>query len=124
MRRRLNDHFIRGLAGHIAAKQHGITFMTTDALIAEYLEDTLVCTWDVDDVIFVAEEHDIADFYPNDARQVLLLSERDMDASLGINWDMLWIYMQEYLGGRSERDERLAKDGTNSTSANAQAEGQ
>ena len=121
MRRRLNDHFIRGLAGHLAAKQHGITFMTTDALIAEYLEDTMVCTWDVDDVLFVAEEHDITEFYPNDARQVLLIAERDMDAGLGINWDMLWIYTQDYL---CKRDERLAKDQTKVTSENPQTEGQ
>lgn len=121
MRRRLNDHFIRGLAGHLAAKQHGITFMTTDALIAEYLEGTMVCTWDVDDVMFVAEEHNIADFYTNDARQVLLIAERDMDASQGINWDMLWVYMQKYL---SEGDERPAKDQTNSTSQTGESEGQ
>ena len=115
MEPQLNRHLIKDLATYLTGRQSGITLLATESVLTEYFADDLVITWNVDDVIHVANEHDIYDFYVDDAQQVLLLAEQKMDAGLGINWDMLWIYTQEYL---ERRDEGHPVNQTESTSAN------
>ena len=122
MAQRLNDHLIKDLTICLAGKGAGITMLTIDAILAEYFENDLVIMWSVEDIQHVAEEHDITYLYVEDYRRILLLAEQKMDAGLGINWDMLWIYMQEYIEGQRP-DEQHPQDQTESTSAIPQPEG-
>ena len=121
MQARLNDHLIRWLTKHITGKVSGITYLTIEASVAEYFSDCVMVSWDVNDVEFVAHSLGVTDFYVSDSVEVLRRIEKNMNAELGVNWDVIRMEVQEYL---AERDEGLAKDRTKVTSGNAQSEGQ
>ena len=123
MAQRLNDHLTRMLTAHLAHRLRHPTLDKIDAALSDYFSDCLVITWNIDDVQHVAETHDITHLYANDYRQILLLAEQQINAELGINWDMLWIHMQDYLNGQRP-DEGHPQDVPNATSANPQTEGQ
>jgi len=69
-------------------------------ILRQYWDDKIALTWSIEDVHNVANEHDLA--LTNDEAWEILRSVLDgHDASLGVCWDTLWIYLQESGLGRA-----------------------
>jgi hypothetical protein len=53
-------------------------------------------TWETDDVLWVAENNDIT-LTTEQADEILMLLYNKHDANLGINWDVIYYTIENYL---------------------------
>ena len=61
----------------------------------DQLPDTISITWTIADVKSLDES-----LTDDECRQVLAIAEKNHDASIGINWDVLETYIDEVAGER------------------------
>ena len=59
--------------------------------------DEITIKWCVDDVIMLAEQKGYAVPTLEQAREVLSLAKQNHDASVGISWDVLEVYLEEVI---------------------------
>ena len=59
--------------------------------------DEITIKWCVDDVVMLAEQKGYAVPTLEQAREVLSLAKQNHDASVGISWDVLEVYLDEVL---------------------------
>ena len=62
------------------------------------LPDEITITWHIEDVKSFEEDHEVPQevrLTDDECRQVLALAKRHHDASLGINWDVLAVWIDE-----------------------------
>ena len=57
----------------------------------------ITITWCIDDVVMLAEQKGYAVPTLEQAREVLSLAKQNHDASVGISWDVLEVYLDEVL---------------------------
>ena len=57
----------------------------------------ITITWCIDDVVMLAEQKGYAVPTIEQAREVLSLAKQNHDASVGISWDVLEVYLDEVL---------------------------
>lgn len=63
-----------------------------------YWKDKIALTWSVGDVFHIAEKHHVEVTY-DQARAILQRVLNEWDAEVGVNWDVLWSFTEEYLDG-------------------------
>lgn len=74
--------------------------------VVEMIKDPnyLYLTWNIEDVLAVIAERfkppDHVEFTEEDARQVLDNISRSHDATIGVNWDVIEVHIENYLEGR------------------------
>ena len=59
--------------------------------------DEITIKWCVDDVVMLAEQKGYAVPTLEQAREVLSLAKQNHDASVGISWDVLEVYLEEVI---------------------------
>ena len=57
----------------------------------------ITITWCIDDVVMLAEQKGCAVPTLEQAREVLSLAKQYHDASVGISWDVLEVYVEEVI---------------------------
>lgn len=65
----------------------------------EVESDTINISWHIDDVKQQARD-DGKTIYDEDAREILNLMDKNHDANIGINWEVISIWINYYLDGR------------------------
>ena len=63
--------------------------------------DEITLKWCIDDVVMLAEQKGYAVPTLEQAREVLSLAKQNHDASVGISWDVLEVYLDEVLRNNS-----------------------
>ena len=63
--------------------------------------DEITIKWCVDDVVMLAEQKGYAVPTLEQAREVLQMADKYHDASVGISWDVLEVYLDEVLRNNS-----------------------
>lgn len=63
--------------------------------IEEYWDDKIAISWSIEDVISRAEEYEV-DLTKEQARELLEQLLDNHDACIGINWDVMDFYIEEF----------------------------
>lgn len=65
-------------------------------------EDTIQVSWSIDDVLEQAVQDEIG-ITEDEAREILAITKRRHDASIGINWDVLSAHIRDFARERAKR---------------------
>lgn len=102
MKKSSRDELAATIARRVGAKKGSARYARIQDGLDEYFKDRCASIWHTDDIAAEAEEMNV-ELSDDEKREILYLTEAKMDAGVGINWQTIRHWIQDYVKRREER---------------------